>query len=204
MIFFIKSWETEVESTSSKPAAVESAAANAPGHHQRNDPFRQFRHFGVCQNDDILVVVDLVGRRFVALVRNWARTVFSSQGIVEFRFAGKDVASPVLHDAVLVFVDPSDHSLFFPVLEPLGGFLIFLLVDFFDEIGPGEHSEGRSGQVNDGDEAQSPIGRLPDGFYVFDGKEANDHVRQTRRSDHQRRRNAEEVIEYFRIRRYTP
>ena len=59
------------------------------------------------------------------------------------------------------------------------------VIDFLNEISPGEHTQCRGSEINNSDKAQSPKGRLSNCFDTFHCEKADDYMGQTRSPNHE-------------------
>ncbi len=143
----------------------------AAGGHQGDDPVRQARDLRVGEHDDVAVDLhQLVGRRVCG----------------------------VQHGAVAVLVLELQQTRGLPVPEPLRALVVLqvlagLRLDGLHEVQPRHAGNGRGGGIEDGDEQQRPAGGGARVAYLRHREEADDHVRQTRRADHQGGRVGEHV-----------
>ena len=163
MIPFIRSWEMAAEMTSSRPAAVESAAARPPA------PTRPTTQLGSLA------------------ISGLARTMMSWSILTSLvLLAIIPGALGDLHDAVAVLVFPGHQLGLFPVLEPGGGIGVLDVMHRLDEVGAGENRDRRGGGVEQGDADQRVTGGGAGVAHLGHGEEADQDVRQTGGADHQR------------------
>ncbi|MNZ78441.1 hypothetical protein D3C78_970120 [compost metagenome] len=158
---------------------------------QRDHPARQVGDFRVGQHDDVVIHVQLGGGRTRRV--SHLTLAIHALAFVEGRLADERCARAVLDLAVAVLVQPGDQTGIFPGLEPARHFGVAHPRNALQQVGSGEGRHGRSGGVEDGNEQQGPGSGAARSMHGRGGEEADDHVRQTGGTDHQRHGDEEHV-----------
>ena len=159
-----RSWEIAEAIASSRPAAVDSAAASPPA------------------------ATSAITQLGSLAISGLASTMMSRSTLT---ISLDRVVSAVLDPAVAVLVLECEQTGLFPVLEPLGPLLDHqvlagLRLNGVDQV-EARHAGYRRGRgVQDRDEDQRPAGGRARVAHLRYGEEADDHVGQTRGTDHQR------------------
>ena len=95
------------------------------------------------------------------------------------------VLARAVADFAIAVVEPHDQPRLLPAVEPLRQLLLGFAIKAVDHVVAGESCHGGRRQIEKGNEEQGPEGAPPGRFDVLDRVEANDDMRQPRRSHHQ-------------------
>ena len=170
-----------------QPRGGRQRSGNAARRHECDDPVRQSGDFRIRQHHDVTIDIQLVALPTIGL--GSARKTFVRVVVV-------------LHTPVAIFVLDCDKAGPLPAPYPVGTLFDGEVavrradcarLDGVDQVVPCHRADRWGRRIQQGDKQQCKAGGRTSITHARHREKTHDHVRQARRTDHQRQRDTEDV-----------